>query len=352
MWSRAACRHSDSTRRMTLTTCGRTSTKAWRPSSAASMSANHNSPWIGTVTSRPAGPISFRGPHGQRHLTSEDESPPLRRATSAPPASRNIDGWPLRQTALAARGNETPLEGKSSLSLEGSEQSLPHHQLTFCPSQTEARTFSPHHFCRLEGGASPIPLLTHFCRHQGASTLSPHQFFCPSRGARHILSSPLLCPRRERAQRCGRKERAPRVALRLASQIRNLFVPEEEERSDAGRQQNDRGCNFAVTTRRRKRTEVELGSSKFFFLWGFANRLRLVGPALAVASRRCSPTPQPAANTQSLIPSPHRKAPIKIGYLADANGTSAPIEPRACILGTDCRATGQHRWGNPGHPLR
>jgi branched-chain amino acid transport system substrate-binding protein len=94
--------------------------------------------------------------------------------------------------------------------------------------------------------------------------------------------------------------------------------------------------------------EVEPGEVQM----GFANRLRLVGPALAVAfALACSPAPQPAP-TQTAHNQVASQAPIKIGYLADANGTSAPIAA-GMHLGTDLAVQQVNTAGGiHGHPLQ
>ncbi len=72
---------------------------------------------------------------------------------------------------------------------------------------------------------------------------------------------------------------------------------------------------------------------------GFANRFRFVGPllvAVAICLAACSPSPQaaPPAASGNGQATQANSTPIKIGYMADANGTSAPIAA-GMHLGTD-----------------
>src|SRR6266702_3206200 len=84
------------------------------------------------------------------------------------------------------------------------------------------------------------------------------------------------------------------------------------------------------------------------------NRFRLVGPLLAFCLAACSPTPPaapPAASGSSQASQAHG-TPIKIGYMADANGTSAPIAA-GMHLGTDLAIQQINGAGGiNGHPLQ
>jgi ABC-type branched-subunit amino acid transport system substrate-binding protein len=89
---------------------------------------------------------------------------------------------------------------------------------------------------------------------------------------------------------------------------------------------------------------------------GFANRFRIVGPVLAAVTlclAACS-TPQaaPPAASGSSQGSQANSSPIKIGYMADANGTSAPIAA-GMHLGTDLAVQQVNAAGGiNGHPLQ
>src|SRR5712692_3607587 len=69
-----------------------------------------------------------------------------------------------------------------------------------------------------------------------------------------------------------------------------------------------------------------------------ANRFRCVGPPLVAVAwclAACSPTAPPAPPAAGIgQASQANGTPIKIGYMADANGTSAPIAA-GMHLGTD-----------------
>src|SRR5437868_5528189 len=85
---------------------------------------------------------------------------------------------------------------------------------------------------------------------------------------------------------------------------------------------------------------------------GFANRFRLVGPILVIALSSCSPPAPAAAPTGNAQNGQPQGTPIKIGYLADANGTSAPIAA-GMHLGTDLAVQQVNAAGGiNGHPLQ
>src|SRR5579859_7526927 len=89
---------------------------------------------------------------------------------------------------------------------------------------------------------------------------------------------------------------------------------------------------------------------------GFANRFRDLGCVLVASTlclAACSPTPPAAppaaAGAQGSQPT---GTPIKIGYMADANGTSAPIAA-GMHLGTDLAVQQVNAAGGiNGHPLQ
>jgi ABC-type branched-subunit amino acid transport system substrate-binding protein len=86
---------------------------------------------------------------------------------------------------------------------------------------------------------------------------------------------------------------------------------------------------------------------------GFANRFRLVGPVLvAFGLSSCSPALPAAAPTGNAQNSQTHGTSIKIGYLADANGTSAPIAA-GMHLGTDLAVQQVNAAGGiNGHPVQ
>src|SRR5882762_10663540 len=86
---------------------------------------------------------------------------------------------------------------------------------------------------------------------------------------------------------------------------------------------------------------------------GFANRFRLVRPVLvAFGLLSCSPAAPAAAPTGNAQNSQTQGTPIKIGYLADANGTSAPIAA-GMHLGTDLAVQQVNAAGGiNGHPVQ
>src|SRR5258708_21993215 len=90
---------------------------------------------------------------------------------------------------------------------------------------------------------------------------------------------------------------------------------------------------------------------------GSATRFRLVGSVLlaaALCSVACSRTPQ-AASPTAAVSAPISQAngtPIKIGYMADASGTSAPVAA-GMHLGTDLAVEQINAAGGiNGHPLQ
>src|SRR3989441_4176325 len=89
----------------------------------------------------------------------------------------------------------------------------------------------------------------------------------------------------------------------------------------------------------------------------FSNRLRPVVSMLVIAGwlTACSAAPQPAAsNGQAGAPQGGQTngTPIKVGYLADANGTSAPIAA-GMHLGTDLAVQQINAAGGVnGHPIQ
>ena len=88
---------------------------------------------------------------------------------------------------------------------------------------------------------------------------------------------------------------------------------------------------------------------------GFANRFRLVGPALVAVAfglAACSPPPPAAAPAGNAQGAQASSTPIKIGYMADANGTSAPIAA-GMHLGTDLAVQQVNAAGGiNGRPLQ
>src|SRR6266516_1453067 len=88
-----------------------------------------------------------------------------------------------------------------------------------------------------------------------------------------------------------------------------------------------------------------------------ANRFRRVGPVMMLAATLClaAGSPPPAAAPPAAAGTPGSQiagSPIKVGYMADANGTSAPIAA-GMHLGTDLAVQQINAAGGVnGHPIR